>query len=173
LSMIEVTPSRVCKKCGLPNRIRKGRAICISCQNQYQRDYMARKGTAFTKAKNQAYRDANHARLLQDKRRYYLQHWVERILYQARARAKRKGFPFDLTSEDIHIPEHCPVLGVRMHIGEMSQRDASPSLDRITPELGYVKGNVVVISYRANRLKSDADPEELERVAAWVRFTRS
>lgn len=46
---------------------------------------------------------------------------------------------------------------------------SSPSIDRIIPELGYVRGNIAVISMRANKLKSDATSEELERISAWMR----
>ncbi|WP_145960516.1 hypothetical protein [Novosphingobium meiothermophilum] len=43
----------------------------------------------------------------------------------------------------------------------------SPSLDRIEPELGYVPGNTIVISNRANRLKSDATIDELRAIASF------
>lgn len=39
-----------------------------------------------------------------------------------------------------------------------------PSVDRIIPELGYTKGNVRVISNRANLLKNNASIEEIELV---------
>jgi hypothetical protein len=45
--------------------------------------------------------------------------------------------------------------------------DASPELDRIVPSLGYVKGNVLVVSRRANRIKTDATVEELQQVASF------
>ena len=66
---------------------------------------------------------------------------------------------------DIQIPEICPVLGIRLERGNRGGCAASASLDRIVPELGYTKGNVHVISLRANRLKSDATPAELRLVA--------
>ena len=47
--------------------------------------------------------------------------------------------------------------------------DASPSVDRIRGELGYVRGNICVISWRANKLKADATAEELEAIAAYIR----
>lgn len=65
------------------------------------------------------------------------------------------------------IPERCPVLGIPLRLGEMSDRASSPSLDRIDPRRGYVRGNVLVVSYRANQIKSDATPDELRRVAAF------
>ena len=90
------------------------------------------------------------------------------MVSRAKARAKRKGIPFTITHEDITIPEHCPVLGIKLEPGsKYCARDSSPSLDRIIPELGYVPGNVEVISNRANKLKNDATPEELRLVAEY------
>lgn len=48
----------------------------------------------------------------------------------------------------------------------------SPTLDRIRPDLGYVKGNVIVISGRANRIKSDATIEELRDIASFYATLR-
>jgi len=89
----------------------------------------------------------------------------------AKHRAKRKGIPFDLTVDDIHIPAFCPVLGIHLsrNIGGCSAHAASPTLDRIKPRKGYVRGNVIVISHKANMMKSTGTADELERVAAFVR----
>lgn len=72
------------------------------------------------------------------------------------------------------IPLHCPVLGLPLYrnSGGSAQGPNSPSLDRIDPALGYVKGNVKVISSRANSIKSNATPEELLRVAAYYQENR-
>ncbi len=93
-----------------------------------------------------------------------------KMLYAAKARAKKANVPFDITVEDIGpLPMYCPVLGIKMQTNLGSPKDNSPSLDRIKPALGYVKGNIAVMSWRANRLKSDSTADELERVAAWMR----
>lgn len=88
----------------------------------------------------------------------------------ARGRAKRKGVPFTITAADLQQPTHCPVLGIELDYANAGLHvDASASLDRIKPELGYVKGNVIIISWRANRIKCDATPEELLRVAEFYK----
>lgn len=60
------------------------------------------------------------------------------------------------------------MLGVRLDYalkGKSGPQPDSPSIDRIIPALGYVKGNVIVVSQRANTIKNNATPEELRRVA--------
>jgi len=88
------------------------------------------------------------------------------MLSNAKARARLQGVPFDLTLDDIHIPDRCPVFGtpIKTARGKVSCPN-SPSLDRIVPELGYIRGNVVIVSFRANRAKSDLSIDELSRLA--------
>ncbi len=87
------------------------------------------------------------------------------ILARVKHRAKKSNIPFNITEKDIQIPTHCPVLGFELNWNQgKGYHPNSPSLDRIRPELGYVKGNVRVISARANLLKNDATVEELTKV---------
>ena len=92
------------------------------------------------------------------------------MLSRCKYRAKQSGLFFNLTKDDVVIPEFCPVLGIKLRqmlIDEEPKKGyhpKAPSLDRIIPELGYVKGNVRVISARANLLKNDATISELELV---------
>lgn len=88
------------------------------------------------------------------------------LLYRSRQRSKQRGWDNTLTLSDIpDIPRSCPVfpwivLEYKTGIGR-SEIDSSPSLDRIDNTKGYVRGNVRVISHRANGLKSDATDKEL------------
>lgn len=93
------------------------------------------------------------------------------MLKNAQYRAKKLGLPFDLTFEDVQIPEICPVLGIPLvsKEGRHGFLDNSPSLDRIIPALGYVRGNVRVISNRANTIKRDATMTELEAIVAYLK----
>ncbi len=93
-----------------------------------------------------------------------------KMLSRAKQRAKEKGHEFNLELSDIVIPSHCPVLGIELicHKGRPGGNPESPALDRIDNTKGYVKGNVMVVSHRANMMKVDASPEELIKFAEWV-----
>ncbi len=98
-------------------------------------------------------------------RKYYHANPQRYMLKSAVDRAKKLGFACTITEADIVIPEFCPLLGLKLQRGTGKQRAASPSLDKIIPSLGYVPGNVWVISHRANELKRDATLEELQMLA--------
>lgn len=94
------------------------------------------------------------------------------MVRNARHRADAEGLPFAITKADITIPSHCPILGIPLFRGPRGGRDHSPSLDKVRPELGYVPGNVIVISNRANRLKADATIKELRDIASFYATLR-
>lgn len=89
-----------------------------------------------------------------------------RIWCNVKKRAKQEGTEFNLQVEDIpEIPSICPILRIKIiENTKPAPLDSSPSLDRINPKLGYVKGNIRFISNRANRIKSDATLEELKLI---------
>jgi len=87
------------------------------------------------------------------------------MLGAARRRARRRGIEFDITADDIKIPTHCPVLGVRL----TTEGLYSPSLDRVDSKKGYVRGNIVVVSWFVNRLKGKYDIKTLEQVVGFYR----
>jgi hypothetical protein len=94
------------------------------------------------------------------------------LLHKAKIRAKKGHLPFDLKLEDIQIPEFCPVLPyIKLNRNNTKLSFDSPTVDRLVPELGYVKGNIHVISWRANDVKGNATSEELIAVAEWMRGT--
>lgn len=88
----------------------------------------------------------------------------------AQARAKKKNIPFSIEVSDVVIPTCCPILKIELinHIGEGRAFDNSPSVDRIIPSLGYVKGNIQVISHKANIMKANASIEELITFAKYI-----
>lgn len=90
---------------------------------------------------------------------------------QARQRAIRDGLEFNLELSDIVIPETCPVLGIELKRSEGRQgpTDNSPTLDRIHPKIGYIKGNVIIISGLANKIKSSANYRQILSVGRWLK----
>ena len=87
-----------------------------------------------------------------------------RLWYRAKRRSKVKGLEFNIEIADILIPEVCPVFGVPMKVNT----EYAASLDRIDSSKGYIKGNIQVISTKANILKNDATMSELKQFAKWI-----
>jgi hypothetical protein len=92
----------------------------------------------------------------------------------ARSRAQVNMVPFTITEQDIRAvwPSNglCPVFGMPLEAGIGFSHDGSPTLDRLNPAWGYERGNIAVISHKANRAKSGLTAEELERIARWMRL---
>ena len=104
----------------------------------------------------------------------YLRDWKasnreKNLLQQAHYRSRLKNIPFDIELSDIIIPEVCPILGLPLKTLIDGNRDLSPSLDRIDNTKGYVKGNIQVISSKANTMKHNANKSELINFSNWVR----
>ena len=141
----------MCKDCGVYKppedyyRNRKGlHSRCKTCYVKRNSKYQAK------------YRDGN---------RFAIR------MRSCRARSKEKDLPFNLTEN--HLKEiwtdACPVFGTPLNMSAKKDEEGHAQLDRIVPELGYVKGNVVWLSQRANRIKDDATTEDLERLLKWLK----
>lgn len=92
-------------------------------------------------------------------KRWRLKNPRQFLLGQARCRARERGLECTITLEDIIIPDKCPVFNTPITLGK--DRKNSPSLDRVDNTKGYIPGNVQVISYLANRMKSNCTTEQL------------
>lgn len=114
------------------------------------------------KQKNKQWREA---KMSEDRFRF--------VWYAAKRRAKSCGVPFTISKQDIIdiFPSDgkCPMLGIELQFNNKKSKDNSPSLDRTIPELGYVPGNIQLISYRANRIKNDSTVEELEKILSFLK----
>lgn len=118
--------------------------------------------------RKQRYSIENKERLNQQTRQWHKDNPEKSLLTTAKSRAKRLRLPFNLTIENIVIPSECPVLGIPLLTKAGKRTDNTPSLDRIIPDKGYVKGNIKIISWRANRLKCDASLAELIRLVGYM-----
>jgi hypothetical protein len=96
-----------------------------------------------------------------------------RLWAGAKTRSDKKNLPFTIQPTDVYDLvadlEVCPVLGIPLCWTNDKMKDDSPTLDRMVPSLGYVVGNIAVISQKANRIKTDANSEELGKVYSWMK----
>ncbi len=97
---------------------------------------------------------------------------MKTLWHRARKNAKDVGVPFNLDIEDLRIPPECPILHIPLIVRPGSRNANTPSIDRVIPRLGYVKGNVQMISWRANRIKCDASFEEMIAMGEWAKTQR-
>lgn len=95
-----------------------------------------------------------------------------RTLRTSKDRAEQKGIPHDIDIDyllSIYPKDNkCPILGTEFEFGADKIR-TRPSLDRIIPNKGYAKGNVVFISNLANTIKTSANSEEILKVGKWLK----
>jgi hypothetical protein len=84
-----------------------------------------------------------------------------------RSREKKLEFNLDVEYLKYIYPKdgRCPLLKIPMFVntkGKYGPCDNSPSIDRIIPGKGYVKGNVIWISHKANTIKSCLSLKEMQ-----------
>lgn len=172
--------TKICPLCGknLPlEDYNKGNGMygrqsrCRECEHKIQNspervarrrelELARRKNPDYVKHRNEMDRKCRHT---SDKSlRLYL-------IRAAKQRAKEKGLEFNITEEDIPLPDKCPLLEIPMDSFDYKARWNSYSIDRIDSSKGYIKGNVWVISKRANTIKNNATLEELELLVANLR----
>lgn len=184
---------KICKKCNIEKPIedfpkhsgcKDGRYnVCKKCKNQQSHEYYVNHEESIRLQRHE-FRGENLVSIKEKNRNYYhknkkdiqvrararnIKSKEKVILGKAKQRAKEKGWDFNLTLDDIVIPEMCPVLGIPIYRDLKKLVDNSPTLDRIDNTKGYVKGNVCVISHRANVIKSFGSLEDHQKVIEYIK----
>ena len=151
------------KSLGTQRAVAKKWGVCRTTVEMYLFPNRRKRNNKNDRARRKAHPERGRAWSL----KWHLDNPEKSLLIAAKSRARLYGIPLSISVDDILIPKICPVLGIVLEFGKKKEgkpRDGSPSLDRIKPELGYVKGNVRVISFKANTLKNNATVPELELV---------
>jgi len=161
---------KFCEECGCPVWNQKG--FNKYCSGSCKESSRSKQEEVYKEKQRQDYREYVKKKVRDYRRQegpYRGSFWMRKVS-GCRTRATKKGLPFDLTCEHLESiwTERCPVTGRKFVIG--CSIDA-PSIDRIVPEKGYVRGNVVWISRRANTIKNDASLEDLEMIVKWLKTT--
>jgi hypothetical protein len=138
---------------------------CVECVLSKQKKL----GNKYTKKSREKNKEKILKKSIEDYRKIGKK-YIYLMWSRAKKRSREKNVPFDIELSDINIPTYCPVLGNILEISNCGRGpgDNSPSLDRKDPKLGYVKGNIEVISFKANRIKSDAEILDLQKVLIYM-----
>lgn len=163
---------KICNRCKvIKNKLEfdEGQNKCRKCKTKCEEYYKQNKPREVARALA-SQKKAGREKINAYKRTAHRKNPKKYMIQGARQRAKEKGVPFDLTENDIVIPTHCPVLGHELKISDGRPSAHSPSIDRITPEKGYVKNNIQIISWRANDIKGNATIEELKKLIEYMEF---
>jgi hypothetical protein len=89
--------------------------------------------------------------------------WASMAIANAKRRAKQLGVEFKITKDwlMLNAVTHCPLLEVPLDYGSTISASKSASIDRKDSKKGYTPENCKIISFKANRIKSNATIEEL------------
>jgi hypothetical protein len=161
-----------CPSCGKEKHSRKRDVgkLCASCNMKVIEKKFRNLKFKFNKLTAQ-----EHQKKTREKYKDDLAYRLKKLLGQAKTRAKKQEIECSLTLEELLLmfPADycCPVFKTKMFWGcsGKGERSASPSLDRVNPRGGYTKDNVMIISWRANKIKSDCSAQELEAVLTYMK----
>jgi hypothetical protein len=96
--------------------------------------------------------------------------WLPTLISKAKPGARARSLIFEIGPDDFDPPTRCPILDCVLDYPSLNTglQYNTPSLDRIDNSLGYVPGNVQIVSHRANKLKNDATLAELQKLGEWA-----
>ena len=118
---------------------------------------------------------------------YIKAHPLKRVLKDAKYASKnRANVPQEFDIDEEYLKQFdidtCPILEIPIQwnigkyrgqglakAGQCWQSNDSKSIDRIDSTKGYIKGNVLIVSWRANKLKGDATLEEMVKMGEWAK----
>tara|TARA_R110000765_G_C18627874_1_gene572523 strand:+ start:63 stop:626 length:564 start_codon:yes stop_codon:yes gene_type:complete len=143
-----------------PSNFRNHTYICRTCdlKKEYQKEKKRRK--------NKKVGDKQH---------------LTDMLDGCRARSRKNNILFSLKIKDLRelITDTCPILGIKYEINKKNKQwgkgkgknnwQTSPSIDRIVPNKGYTKENVIIVSLMANSIKNQATPKQILKVGEFYK----
>ena len=145
-------------------------------QKKYLKEYRKKQRQEYLKEYNKKYYLINKEKIIkqttENKKRIAKEDPVYSLFVRAKERAKKRNILFDIDKEYLKsiYPKNnkCPILNIDFQLGFLNEikknKDYAPSLDRIIPDKGYVKGNLVIVSFIANRVKNNVSVETLEKI---------
>lgn len=164
--LVRYFTGRACKKGHVCER-KVNFGGCVECLRSAIASWRANNKEQI-KISHKAWSLNNKDRIATKHRNWYKATLPRQLFKSAQKRAKLQGITFSITVQDITVPKKCPVLGLTLKVSKRVASKNSPTLDRIVPCKGYVKGNIAVISELANRLKGFATAAQHRQIANWI-----
>jgi hypothetical protein len=160
---------RICKKCGALATT-KSRALLCDTHERERIKHAATRRRQREPNHGRNYRAANRERMSELEKKRRRANVVKTLLHGAKHRAKKYGLPFSLTVNNVHLPTHCPLLGIELGTRTGKLGASSPSLDRIFNDRGYVPDNVLIISHAANTCKGGLRADDILKIGMNLKF---
>ena len=183
---------KICSKCKkeyplemfIKNKhCRNGRAgKCSNCQNEYIRNWKRRNRDRLAPIRRKQYAE-RYGAIIKERKRMRQMQYPLRVRCQLlrtgmKDRSRNREWKFDndyfsvgyLMGRLSHNP-NCECCNKPLDISFKSNRsfnENSPSMDRVDPKKGYIKGNVAILCWRCNKLKQDANSQELRMIANFM-----
>jgi len=166
---------KICIVCSVPLEIKETSFKKGNCYAYNYKNYMYRCNTCHNKMKREVAKRGRRNKTVGST--YHLASMQK----GARARAKKNNLPWDLSCNYLReiMTDTCPILGIKFELNKNGQKwgkgknknnwQTSPSIDRIVPKKGYTKDNVIIISLMANSIKSQATPDQIQKVATFYK----
>ena len=164
-------PARICAKCNQSKHFKEFRKL----QNKKRTGWTAKDGSKRT----------SHCKICEriNAADRYRKNGIHQRYNSLRNTAKKKNIVFEISKEYLaklfeEAPDKCPIFGTEFGIVKYSPgnkdnigdfRNNSYSIDRIVPELGYIEGNLIIVSDLANRIKNNATPDQIIQVGKFYK----
>ena len=159
---------KICTVCSVPLEIKESGSEKGNCYAYNYNKTMYLCNTCHNKRKKDLTKRARRNKTVGS-----LQH-ISDIQKSARQRATKNNIPCNIDRAYIKkiMVDRCPVLGFKFEINRKDKKNkwgTSASIDRIIPDKGYVKGNVIIVSLMANSIKNQATPDQILKVGKFYK----
>jgi hypothetical protein len=181
--------TKVCFKCGIEKDISefykdiskkdgyssRCRSCIKECRKLTSKEYYYKNKEKILE-RNKKYARNNKEKLKENEKKRRLQNPIKNSLENCIIRARINNIPYDsveLLENYLRLNFNiivCDCCGIKLSYMNEKVSDNSPSIDRIVPGKGYTIGNIALLCNKCNRLKNNATPDELFRIADWYQI---
>lgn len=155
---------KICSKC------KKGRSIKFF-HNDSSKNDGKKSRCKFCVNKVNPYKLSQKEYYKLNKEKYKQSGLKHHIIHNVKKYITDDSIDFNILPEDIDIPEYCPILNIRInteYTGQSGPKDNSPSIMLLDESKGYVKDNIMMVSYKANKIRKRFNPDDIRSVLDYI-----